>query len=207
MITCNTYYFGDVHRFGITFELPQDPQMYSGSWLNGSVWYWLSGHCIGNMQYVVPLCDVVLQLEYINKKISFSCNENIFFADAKQILRVIMNDFENDAEDGVREKNCFDFAGTFDFWKGFDIRLEMDIMEDYIILLLEHEAQARIIIGKIDENKDYYKFQSEHILNAGEVQAVFQEAFDWLQLRYQQEMDNERFHSGQDCSDTTFENM
>lgn len=191
MIICNTYHFGDVHRFGITFELPKDPEMYSRSWLRGSAWYWIFGQCIGDMQYVVPLCDAMLELGYINKRKSFSCCKEIFFADAKHLLRVMDEDIGNDA-DGIVKENCFGFVGSYDFWLGFEITMQLDIMEEYQIFLFEYDGQARLIIAKLKKNKDSWKFQSEHKLNAGEVQAIICEAFEWLQLRYQQELDNER---------------
>jgi len=172
--------------------LPQDPQLYHGTWLNGGACYWVFGRCIGEMQYTVPLCDVMLLLENINKRTSFQCEKDFFYADARQILQVMIEDFENEVDDSVKEKNCFGFKGTFDFWRGYDIRLELDIMDDYIVLLLEHETQARLIVGKLGENRDFYEFQSEHTLHAGEVQAVLHEAFGWLQERYQQEVINEK---------------
>ena len=187
MYICNTYNFGDRLRFGMTCELPQDSKDYFGTWLWGSFCYWIFGRCVGDMQYGVPLCDVQHLLEkYILKKPSFHCNEKIFHADAQQILRIMDEDMENEAGDIIKE-NCFGFVGTFDFWRNFWVSLELDIMNEYVILYFEHDTQARLIIGKLSENKEDWVFQSEHELNAGELQAVVQETFDWLQERYEKE--------------------
>jgi hypothetical protein len=194
MIMCNTYHFGNHHRFGITFELPQDTQMYHGTWLNGAAWYWVFGHCIGDMQYSVPLCDVLIVLEPIQKRTSFQCTKTIFNAGAEQILQTMDLDIDHEA-DGISQENDFGFVGTSDFWNSFVVSLDLDIMEEQI-LYFEHDTQARLIIAKLDERKEYWVFQSEYMLNTGEVQAVIQEAFNWLQLRYQQELTHEQHSNG-----------
>ena len=66
MYICNTYYFGDVLRFGIALELPLDPQIYNQDWLNGAACYWIFGHWIGDFQYRVSLSyDVLGAIENI----------------------------------------------------------------------------------------------------------------------------------------------
>ena len=188
MIICNTYNFGNRNRFGITFELPQDPQLYHGTWLNGGACYWVFGRCVGEMQYSACLQDAMILLEPIQKRMSFQCEKAIFEASAEQILQTIDTDIDHEA-DGIIEENCFGSVGTFDFWMNFRISLDLDIMNESPVFLFEHDDQARLIITKLNREKEILESQSEHMINAGEVQTVLQESFDWLRVRYQQELD------------------
>ena len=211
MYICNTYNFGHRHRFGITFELHQEPELYCGRDLRGSVCFWVFAECIGDMAYGVPLSsDCWIELgKVVKNTASHCCNEVIFHANAELILQVLETDIENEADDIIKE-NCFGFVGTFDFWFGFKVTLELDIMSEYLILHFEHGDQARLIIAKLDENKEHYEFQREHMLGVGEMKAVFQEAFDWLNERYEQEVSREAqiaqqcpcppVHLSNDCS-------
>jgi len=188
MIVCKTYNFGNRGRFGIALELTLDPEIYGKDWLHGSACYWIDGQCIGEgMLYDISLSyDVLGEIENIIEKKSFSCSKDIFDADAKQLLQIMDKDMENEVDDIV-EENCFGFVGTYDFWEKFEIHWQLDIMAEDMILLFEHETQARIIVAKLDKKKNIWKFRSEHLLNAEEVQAVFQEACDWLRQRCRQE--------------------
>jgi hypothetical protein len=158
MYICNTYNFGDRHQFGITFELPQEREMYHGRWLNGAICYWICGRSIGDMQYGATGCDVLILLEDINKRTSYQCGKEIFHADAELILRTMDMDIDHEADDIIQE-NCFGFVGTSDFWRGFDITLQLDIVREYQILYFEHDGQARLIIAKYKKKKilGYFK--------------------------------------------------
>jgi hypothetical protein len=135
-----TYNFGDRHRFGITFELPQNREWYFGCELWGAVCYWVSGNQIGDLQYGVQISSDVWAtfepiLENTGKR---DVDVLLFSADGKQIFQTMEKDIENDADDIV-EKNQFGFVGTYDFWEVFRISLELDIMQEYKILLFEYD--------------------------------------------------------------------
>jgi hypothetical protein len=72
------------------------------------------------------------------------------------------------------------------------VSLELDIMQEYTILLFEHDNQARIMVGYLNKETEYDEFQFEHFLERGEFDTVLQEAFDWLKKRYEEEVEKEQ---------------
>jgi hypothetical protein len=196
MYICNTYNFGDRHRLGITFELAQETKLHHGSYLWGSVCYWIFGKCIGDMQYGISLSsDCWGEMEYIIKNSGkHDVDTLLFSADGSQIFQTMQKDIENEADDIV-EKNQFGFVGTYDFWGVFRVSLELDIMQEYTILLFEYNNKARIIVGYLNKKTEYYEFQFEHFLERGEFDTVLQEAFDWLKKRYEEEVEKEKMEN------------
>ncbi len=193
MFIYNTYNFGQRHTFGITFELSPDPEVYFGIWLHGHFCYWINGKCLDDLYYGWNLGnDILYDLEEIYKKKSFQCSKEVFDADAQTLLHVRDSDIDNDVNDVVKE-NCFGFIGTCDFWDRFEISFIVATFDE-LILYFEHEDKGRFILGKYDEEKDYYILQSEFFLDAGEVVPVIKEAYEWLEARTQQEIaaENER---------------
>jgi hypothetical protein len=188
---CNTYNFGDRLRFGITFELPQNPADYQRSFLWGSACYWIFGKCIGDLSYGSSLSsDVWSEIEYLLKySAKRDVDRSLFFAEGKRILQTRENDIANDVNDIIVE-NCFGFVGTYEYWERYSISWNLDIMDAHLFLF-EYEDQSRIIVTKLDKNKEYYNIQSEHFLKKGEFDAVLSEAFGWLQKRFQHEKEIE----------------
>jgi len=190
----NTYDFGHRQRFGITFELHENPKYYEGYCLHGSVCLWVFAKCIGDMAYGVSLSNEgwITVEDVLKRSASHSCSEEVFHADAELIVQTFESDMDNYINDIVKE-NCFGFVGTFDFWDAFRVELDLDIMQEYVIFHFEHANQARLIIATYDHTKEHgaYEFKSEHMLEVGELRAVFQEAFDWLCERYEQEVARE----------------
>ena len=194
MYICNTYNFGYRLLFGITFEIPPAPKDYRGSDLYGSICYWIDGKCIGDMQYGTDLgYDARWALEQIHEKKSFQCSQEIFHADAQHIIRTMYIDFETEDDEPV-EMDYFGFNGTTDFRDRFMISPHfpnpLDVIEEHI-LYFEYEKQGRLIVGKYDSEKEYYVLQHEFFLDAGEVMPVIQEAYEWLQERYEKEKETE----------------
>jgi hypothetical protein len=191
MYICETYNFGDRHRFGVTFELTQDREWYEGSKLRGSICYWIFGNKIGDLHYGVELsCDAWISIENILK---YSGKRDVdillFSADGNQIF----NTMENDA-DNIAETEQFWFVSTYDFWKVFCVSLQLDIMQEYTILLFEYGQKARIMVATLNKETQCYEFQFEYFLERGEFDKILQEAFDWLQQRYKEEIEKEKIN-------------
>jgi hypothetical protein len=193
MYIFNTYNFGDRHGFGITFELSQDRKWYEGSTLRGSVCYWIFGTMIGDLHYGVEISNEVwIEIEWILKNAGRRTVDALLFsAEGNQIFQAMHKDMANKADDIVA-KNQFGFVGTYDFWKVFRVSLQLDIMDEYEILLFEHDNKARIMTATINKEAESYEFQFEYFLERGEIDAVLQEAFDWLQNRYKEEIELEK---------------
>lgn len=193
MYMFSTYNFGDRHRFGITFELSQDRKWHEGSKLRGSVCYWVLGTMIGDLYHGVEISNEVwIEIEWILKNVGKrNVDALLFSADGKQIFQTMDKDMENYAND-IITKNQFGFVGTHDFWEVFRVSLQLDVMEKYTILLFEHENQSRIMVATFNKVKECFEFQFEYFLERGEFDAILQEAFDWLQNRYNEEIKIEK---------------
>jgi hypothetical protein len=69
----------------------QKRKWYQGSYLWGSVCYWIFGRCIGDMQYGVSLSsDLWVEMEFIIKnKTERKPNQSLFYADGNKIWQLL----------------------------------------------------------------------------------------------------------------------
>ena len=185
-----THNFGDRHRFGITFEMPESREEYFGRYLRGSICYWFFANQIGDMAYGVPLaCEGLGMIKYTLKKYSFRGKPcpHIFNADGRLIVDVMNNDLENE-EENISE-SPFGFVRDWEFWSTHhNIQLELDVMDDNRLLYFENETQARIIWAPQSEYKEKYIYHKEFFLEKGEFDGVLEEAHKWLQQKYEEEL-------------------
>jgi hypothetical protein len=128
--------YGDKARFGIEFDLNDDP---GGAWMFGKFCYWISGEQVGGFEEGTSLRDVLFSMQYIIGDAGNRTAPSLAHYDEKEIFRLILESL-NESNDDLSKLIAPDFIPA-----RFDVCPHVDIFGAWHIYLVDTRALSKIV--------------------------------------------------------------
>ncbi|WP_050466225.1 Imm42 family immunity protein [Herbaspirillum chlorophenolicum] len=163
--------FGITDRFSIEIVLDR---VSGGDWLFGKICYWVNGVEVGNFDEGTSLRDVLFMMTTIVADGSHRiCPKLLEFSNEKT-FSLICNALD-DEDETIYQYLPEDFQPA-----RFDIRIPVDVFDDWKIFLVEGEFDAKLICRRLGAGD----IEPVVMLRQGEFDDVLRQAYDYLDNIY-----------------------
>jgi hypothetical protein len=162
---------GNKHSFAVEYELDIN---YGGEWLYGKICYWIDNKRIGDYDLGTSLRDVLFQLKYI---VYDSGNR-----DGGELCRMLPNELFYQLNELIYGNQDIVFQVTIDMPARFEIRIPVDIFDNWKIFLIDCKDISLILFKSIvDDNINVAYIENK------EFDKVIDEVFKNLDHKYEKE--------------------
>lgn len=131
---------GKKDTFAVEYELDTNS---GGQWMYGKICYWLEGKMIGDYKLGTSLRDVLFQLKYLVHDSGKRNTENLCSRSPENIFYQL-----NESIYGENEDTCDDIP---DSPARFDIKIPVDVFDQWKIFLIDCSSYSTILYKKIDD--------------------------------------------------------
>ena len=163
--------FGNINSFAIEYELDKN---YGEEWLFGKLCYWIDGVRVGAYDLGTSMRDALFQMKYILHYCRNRFGASLCELDAKERFYAIDNALYGDIEENyIQLENPI----------RYDVRIPIDIFDQWKIYLVECKNNAMLIFKEIDNEQinSYY-------LSIGKFDQIIRNFHDQLEADYNKEV-------------------
>lgn len=167
--------FGHRQHFAVQFDLDKN---YGGSWLYGKFCYWIIGNQVGDYDLGTSLRDVLFQMKWIVNDCGNRDGEVLCSLSSQDIFSAIDGSLYEDNED----RNAGEIPLP-DTPARFEIKIPVDIFDQWKIYLIECDKTARILF-KSTTDTDVHVV----VIGIGVFDSIIKEVYDSLNKLYDSEV-------------------